>query len=176
MSEIQHCSFKIEINDQYTMKCTIASQKSKEVITLDDKDVNKENIPITIQFKMNEIIVCQKNSMNNSIEFMKDWIDNPNDYKYYQITYQNKSYSVIAEVLFGLIIYQYKSKIEKEYIIDNVTIKLQHSDLVLEKRMKISMESIGFTDIIFTSKLCDYQEQGEIMNDILDHYEEFKKY
>ena len=50
-----------------------------------------------------------------SIHFMKHWFENPNDYSPFNITFQNKEYDLINEMLFALIINEFKKKVEKDY-------------------------------------------------------------
>ena len=44
---------------------------------------------------------------------MKDWINNSLEFKQYHIQYQEKEFFLIAEVMFALVINQFKQQIEK---------------------------------------------------------------
>ena len=70
-------------------------------------------------------------------------IEEPESIKYYETEYYNKSYSLIAEVMFALIIDEYLSQIEKNYIIENTIIELPSNNLKSNYRIKIALESIG---------------------------------
>ena len=78
----------------------------KEKVDENDKDhiikLNNQNddyLPIRIAFDMNEIIIGKETP--NSIDFMKEWIDHPEEFKLYTINYQNNQHTVIAESLFA---------------------------------------------------------------------------
>ena len=85
MTQIQHCTFQIQINQEYKLKCFINKEEQEEFITPN------------ILFNTNEILINQEN--DKAIDFIKEWIDNPEDFKEYKINYQNKEYSVISELL-----------------------------------------------------------------------------
>ena len=93
------CIFQIQINKENKIKCSILKEENKEQIIQDFVDIN-------ISFDMNEIIIGNKTE--NSINFFNDLIEQPNTFKQYKITYQNKEYSVIADVLFALYLSQIK--------------------------------------------------------------------
>ena len=56
----------------------------------------------------------------SSFEFGEELFINPHDFKLYDIELYGKEYSVIAEVLFALIINEFKEQIEK-----NLLLKIQ---------------------------------------------------
>ena len=64
-----------------------------------------------------------------------------------EFQYQNKEYDVIAELLFALIINEFKKKIEKEFIIDETIVYLPFHDNRFTNRMKISLEAIKMKGI-----------------------------
>ena len=74
---------------------------------------------------------------------MKDWIEQPDKFIEYPINYQNKEYSTIAEMLFGLIIQEFVERVTKEYIIDHVVVHIPTRDYQAVERMKTSLKSIG---------------------------------
>ena len=130
-----HSTLTINITEQYQLQCIITDEKETEhIIKLNNQ--NDNYLPITIAFDMNEIIIGKETT--NSISFMKEWIDHPEIFKEYQIYYQNKEYTVIAELLFALIINEFKKKIEKDYIIDETVVYIPSHDNRLIQRMKIS--------------------------------------
>ena len=153
MTQIQHCTFQIQINQEYKLKCFINKEEQEEFITPN------------ILFNTNEILINQEN--DKAIDFIKEWIDNPEDFKEYKITYQNKEYSVISELLFALIIREYKNKIEKQFIIDDTIVTIPNDNYYISKRIRTSLESIGLINITISS-FNNYLQQGEILDEIIE--------
>ena len=89
--------------------------KEEKIIQFDHN--KQEEYPVTISFDNNKITVCEENE--NSIHFIDDLMQQPENYKMYNIEFQGKSYSVIAEVLFALIINSFAEEVEKEHDIEN---------------------------------------------------------
>ena len=55
-----HCSFKIHISQQFTIKCSIITPDEQETpITIQE---NKEEYPICLEFTNKDIIICQENA------------------------------------------------------------------------------------------------------------------
>lgn len=188
-----HCSIQLFISDLNTLKCSIIKEdETEEIITLNnDLENNLENnsntniqqqYPIMISFTKNEVIICQKISYQNQneiieIEFMNDWIQFPNKYKKYPFTFQGKQYNAIAEVFFALIINEFKNKITKKYIIDDCYVEIPSNDYTLIRRIKVSLESIGLNNIFVNNDIeFDYEEQGDILHDVIKQNDEFRKY
>ena len=118
----------IEITQQNTICCSyIDSQKKETVIYLQNQ--HQKYIPLTLSFCDNKIIIGEQHE--NGIEFMQDLLTNPQEFKTYQFTYQNKEYNVIAEVLFALIVNEFKHQIEKEFIIEE-TILTFHQTVIIQ--------------------------------------------
>ena len=122
MTQNNHCTLLIDINKHNNNKCSIIDSENKEQQIKINENQQDEYSPISIAFDMNEIIVNEQRK--DSIDFFADWIEQPEEFKEYEIKYQNKQYSVISEVLFALIMVQYKSKIDKQYINTIVNINL----------------------------------------------------
>ena len=74
------------------------------------------------QLNENESYENKENKEIKQINIIKDLINQPNTYKLYQIKYQQKQYEITFEVLFALIIDQFKQNIEKKYIIDETIV------------------------------------------------------
>ena len=55
-------------------------------------------------------------------------IENPTEFKEYKIEYKNKEYSLIFEVVFGLLIDEFKKNIEKDFIIKETYIEIETND------------------------------------------------
>ena len=173
MTEDKHTILHIEINNQYQMKCSVIdSDYNKHNIKIHEKQQD-EYSPISITFEMNKIIITEERE--NSIKFINEFIDQPEEYKEYPIRYQNKEYKVIAEVLFAIIISQIINKIEKEWIIDDVILTIPKKNYQIVSRMRISLESIGIEQLTINS-YDKYIEQGEILNEILNKNSEYEKY
>ena len=168
--------FKIIITKKYKLQCfVIDSNKKKIPIQLEEK--KKEYIPC-ICFNQNEIKVCQNLKDENTIHFIEDWIKNPDEFKLYTITYNNKEYQLISEVLFGLVIEEFRKKAVKEWIIEKVVIDLQtkhKKKKIALNRIKVSLDAIGFDGITFDIMKFDYTQQGQHLDDILEKKEAYEK-
>ena len=105
---------KIIITKQYCLQCLLVDSKNHQNI-IQLKENQNEIIP-SLSFDDSRIIISGQ--QEQSIHFIKDLFDKPNEYKKYNFIYLGKEYSVIAEVLFGIIIDAVKRKIEKEWIIE----------------------------------------------------------
>ena len=55
---------------------------------------------------------------------------------------------ILPEIIFSMIINEYKKIIEKEYIIDETFLNLPKRDYLIFEMMKVSLESIGLMNII----------------------------
>ena len=171
-----HYLFKITINNQNKFKCSIININNNNEFTFNLQQNQDEYSQLSISFNMNEIIVDE--GIKDSIEFINDLIEHPEEFKQYKITYQGQEYEVIAEVLLALIFYQYKNKIEKEFIIDETILQFEteEENNMLINRIKVALEAIDCRLNEFEIPEYDYQEQGEILQKILDKYIEYNKY
>ena len=163
-----------ERNDKYYLKINTIDCIENNT---QNEEEEKEYLPIIIAFDMNEIIVCKE--IANSIDFMKEWIEQPEMFKEYTIYYQDKEYNVIAELLFALIINEYTKKMEKQFILKETTFKLPEkyqSNTNFINRFKISLESIGLKGIEFDDPEFDYSNQAKILHTIIDNSSEYEKY
>ena len=162
-----HTIFKIQISKQFTLKCSLINEEEKEIII-------KEIIP-SIKFNTNTIDLQEKES-ENVISFMKQWIENPDDYSTYSIEYQDETYNLLPEVLFAIIVDEIKKEVEKEYIIDETILISPTRDYFILERLKISLESIGLTNISFSLFSFDYSQQGEYLYKLLEKKKEMDFY
>ena len=110
---------KIVVTTDYHLQVLLVELENKETVFKLIED--KEEIDPCISFNGNFITIGKENE--TSIDFMKEWIENPDEYKMYSVLFQGKEYSVLSEVLFALIINEYKQKIERENIIKCTWIK-----------------------------------------------------
>ena len=171
-------TFQIEITSDYLLQCSLIDSKgNKQVIEIQE---NIKHYPVSIEFNQNEIQVCQQNHTSNNIYFMKEWLENPNYFKFYEIHFQGKKQFVIAEVLFALIIDVFKTAVEKNYILYNTHIVIPTDNALFIDRIQISLESIDLKGIILKDDIVgfDYQNQGLILHEILtkrNKYDKFKR-
>ena len=166
-------TFKIQITTNYQLKCSIIDDNNKEtIITLPQS--NQQEITPSITFSNYTISLCEKNineKENTQIEFMKNWIEHPESFSTHQIVFQNKEYSLLPEVLFSLIIREYKTKIEKEFIIDQTIIQMPSRDFLVFERIKTSLEAIGLKNIFSEMFSYDYSQQEEMLNELIQKKE-----
>ena len=176
MTQNNHCSLCITISEEYKLQVKVIDEQDKDHFIKINEHQQEEYLPITIAFDMNEIIVCQER--DDSIQFMKEWIEHPTQHKEYSITYQKKGYTVISELLFALIINEFKKKIKKEFIIDETIVHVPSNDYRLINRIRISLESIGLKEITINpiENYSSYSEQGEYLQEILEKQREYEKY
>ena len=114
--------FKIRINEQYQLQVSyIDSEKRETIIQLNN---NKQDwySPV-ISFRDNKITVCPEDK-EDAIEFIEELVEESRRFKIYEIQYQDKDYFAIAEVLFALIINEFKQIVEKEYIITKTVVEI----------------------------------------------------
>ena len=168
-----HCTLEITISEQHQLQCIVIDKKeTKHIIKLNNQ--NDNYLPIRIAFDMNEIIIGKETP--NSIDFMKEWIDHPEIFKEYRIRYQNKEYNVISELLFALIINEFKKKIEKDFIIDEIKFTLPTENKEFVNRFKISLDSIDLKGIEFDDSEYNYQNQGDLLENLIEKIDEYNKF
>ena len=168
--------FKIIITKEYKIKCSwIDSEKKETTININNKET--EYYPINISFINNKIVICQENTNENTVLFFEEWINQPHEFKEYKIHYQNKEYILIAEVLFALILKEFTSQIEKEYIIEKTEIQLPKENKEFNFRILTALDSIGLKDIELEEEDIEYEykNQGEILNEIIEKNESYRK-
>ena len=169
--------FKIIISNEYELQCFVITPENEQIqIKLNREDEeNNDFQPITIRFDMNEIIIGEDNY--EPIEFMRNWIERSEDYDEYEIQFRNKEYHLIPEVLFALIINEYKKVVEKDFIIDQTVFDIQIlTNEMFINRLKISLESIGLNGFMYNIPEFIYTEQAELLFEIIDEYNQFQKY
>ena len=173
MNKNNHISFKIKITNNYKIQCSIINEEKEIIIKLLSEDLNEE-YSSCVSFENNKISICKET--NNSIYFLKEWIENPDNYSTKQIFFQNNEYNLLPEVMFSLIINDFKKIIEKEYIIDETIVEISSRDHVLLERIKISIEAIGLNNIQINPLSYDYLEQGKQLFDLIQRKERDEKY
>ena len=157
MKEINRQEFKITITKEYQIQIN------------DGKEYNP-----SIQFDGNEIHFFGN---EDSIDFMKEWMEHPEKFKEYTIKYQGKEYAVIAEVLFALIVNEIKQKKERNEIFTSTEIKVDDNlkkNKQFINRLKVSLESIGMKGIEYDDVEYDYEKQGDLFQEILEKKYKFE--
>ena len=95
----KYCSFQIEINNQKKIKISIINiNKKRTIFQLPKK--TKEYFPITIEFGINNKIVCEENT--NNISCIKELFEKQDQYHFKTILFHQKEYQVLNEVIFSL--------------------------------------------------------------------------
>ena len=109
--------------------------KLELAISRESLKINGILYPINIEFDNNEIIVCDP---LKSDYWIKEFLDNPTDFKRYSIEYQDKKYEVLAETLLTLIIFKLKNQLTG--IINEIEINIpEGSDQEIIQRIKSSL-------------------------------------
>ena len=76
---MNHVVFKIKITPNYHLQIFIITEENKEIkVKLLSEENNKEEYSLCISFSSNSISICNEENQN-SIYFMKDWIENPDN-------------------------------------------------------------------------------------------------
>ena len=168
-------TFSITITKDYKLICTIINIENQESsVYLDENNQTEEYIPC-ISFHNDRIMICQENEQN-SINFLEEFIENPEQFELYSFEFQGKEYKIIAEVLFALIINEFKQKIEREYIIDQTIVQFPSQHCQISERIRNSLESIGLKNIFVDSLSFDYSEQSEVLQELLEKKDQIDTY
>ena len=183
------------ITKEFRLKCTVVDYQGKEKNIQFEYNREKEDIPITIEFDMNEIIIGKE--MNEITDenvisynsFWKDFIESPELYKEYKIHYRRKEYSIIAEMFLALIFYEFKNIIDKSYIIRNVIFdfpEIISSNSLIMERIITALIAIGFENFNYDESGEErleygrirefYKEQGNLLHEIIEERKEFIMY
>ena len=154
-------TLKIIITQDYKLQVKHILSKNNETFVYLPNNHQEVSYDPCILFNGNSISICQNNIQ--SIHFLQQWLDNPDEYTFYTVQFQNKEYKLLAEVLFALIISEFKQIIEKEYIIENTILELSTKNKKAIQRIKISLNALGLNgmEIDDNNILFDYSEQGE---------------
>ena len=140
-------TFKLILTKDYQLQCLVIDPNNQETIIHLSNNDGDQYIPC-ICITNNHFSVCQNNEQ--STHFIKEWFDTPNEFKTYHFTFQEKEYNILPEVLFSLIINEFKKKAEKQFIIDEIVVEIPSDSNKLYQRIKTSLESIGFENIEIT--------------------------
>ena len=155
--------FKIIISKEFKLQCLLIDSENKEEI-IQIKENQNEYIP-SILFDKTSIQICPNNT---NLNIIKDLINEPDNYKYYSNEYQLNHYELIFEILFALIILEFKEIIQKNYIIENTIVQLPTHDNRVIRRIQISLETLNLPNIEINPITFDgYEEQGDKFYDIL---------
>ena len=153
----QHCVVKLQIKNNQTISVSIITDDNEIIpITLNN---NQLECPMFITFKDFSYSIGQDDEKGNRIYFLQDLFTESSLYKYYEITFHQKDYKLIAEVLIGLIMNEFKKKIEQKYIIDESFVEIETEDPDVIGRISIAIEAIGMKNEV--EYQADYQEYIE---------------
>ena len=143
-------------------------------------------IQITQNYQLNLYQINQQEeqtpiefSLNESIDFIMNWLEKPEDYSLLNYQFQNTNYQVLPEVIFALIVYDIKKSIERNYIIENTIIELPRENKKILQRIKISLQAINLNGIqIDKNEIIeyDYTQQGEVSQRIIEKKEMYNEY
>ena len=165
-------SFKIIITNNYKLQCSLINEQDQEIkIQLFEKQ--QEEYTPCICYEGNMISVCQKEE--KSIHFIQQWIDNPNEFIKQEVHFQKKTFQVLPEILFAIIINEFKKKSEKEYILDETIVEIPSKDHQINERIKKSLESIGLKNVVVNPFDYDYENQVEILLEMIEQSEKIEK-
>ena len=159
-------NFKINITADFQLLCSILDEQNQKKIIV--------QTPPSITFNSNTINICKEEKEEEAqqkIYFMKKWVENPDDYSTYPIVFQAKTYELLPEVLFAIIINEIKKKIEKECIIQTTIIELPINDPKVLQRIKISLQGIKLNGIVISEDEeihYDYQQQDYYLQEIIE--------
>ena len=160
---------KIQITQNYTIHCSYQNEQNIQTnIHLNPELPQEEYIPC-ISFNNNTISVCKEEEPNN-IQFIQQWIEEPENNTTYQVQFYNKTYHFIPEVLFAFIIERFKKQIEHQFIIEETLVKIPTRDFLFVERIKTSLESIDLKNIEIEKEEkidFDYENQGEEMFELM---------
>ena len=97
--------------------------------------------------------------------------------KTYKINFQGKDYEIIAEVLFALIINEFKQIVEKEFIITKTVIEMPVNNKTLNSRILTALDAIGLKEMELEDEEInyDYKDQGHILTELLEKNEEYER-
>ena len=158
-------NLKIIISNQLQLKCVVIDKNNTEsTIKLNPKD-DQDEYSLTFTFE------------NNNIDYIQHLIQSPEDYKLYTIQFDQQEYQVVAEVLFALILDDFIKSAKKQYILCRTFIELPNENKMFEERINVSLDAIGLKGIDIGEEITyDYEEQGMILNEILEKKETKQKY
>ena len=85
----------------------------------------------------------------------------------YSFSYQNQQYSVVAEVLFALLVEEFKSKIQNNCFIYSTLIDVPKEYRSITTRINNSLNAIGIVGLKIDTKRYDYKNQFEILKELI---------
>ena len=158
-------TFTILITPTYTLHCTISTPETTTPLKLTPD--HPDDFHPTVDFTPNHIRI-PPTPTSTSLTFLQAFIEHPDDFTPYTVTYHGKTHSVLPEILFAIIINEYKTKIEKCHVIDATVVQTPSRDSFLADRLRVSLEAIGLRNIFVNASSFDYSEQGDVLNEILE--------
>ena len=150
------------------------NSSEKEIIIKLNKNNKQEEYNPSITFTDSSFSICDENEIN----LLEELNHNPEEFKFYTIQFQHKQYSVLFEVLFAIIISEFKKSIEKEFIITKTIIEFEKENKIVKERIKIALQAIGLKGIIIKTRKTEYkyEDQGSLLNELLERINEYQHY
>ena len=164
---------------QYKFKCVFENRETVETLRVIDR---QDEYFLSLAVDGNKLIFCEEKEGNNAISFMQDWFKKSEENIKYPITYLGTEYSLSAPAIFGIIINEFKKKIDKKYIIDSVNVQFYiKKNKIVNNGMNAIFKALGIqnNDLEFLEEEnFDYSEDMKIMKEILEKkkiYEGYQK-
>ena len=154
------------ISNEYQFQCFLINEENKEEtqIELNQNEKQQENQSLTFTLE------------NNNIKFFEDLINNTEEYKLYTIQLQKEEYQVVAEILLALILDDFIHKAKKDFIIEKTLVEFQNENKMLKERINVALDAAGLNGIEIGEEITyNYEEQGNILNKLLEKKEAIEK-
>ena len=165
-------TLKITITQDFLLQIKLINSEDKEIVIKLPENQQEYYSP-SIEFNQNSIITCQNDE--KSIHFMKEWIQNSKNSTKYTIQFQEREYKLLPEVLFAIIISEFKKNIEKHYIIEETIVEIPSENHCISERIKTSLESISLQNVVVNPVPVDYSDQADYLQEILEMKETIEK-
>ena len=171
MLKFQHKKLKLRITKEFKFQCSLLDSNNIETICQPIPTIEQYIPCITFQ---NDIILFCKNHPN-AIHFLKEWFQNPNEFRMYNFTYQGEEFSVIAEVLFALLVEEFKGKIQNNCFIYSTIVDVPKEYKSLLNRIYVSLDAIGIVGLKYEKNGYEYKEQIELLKELMKRKEDHRK-
>ena len=102
----KNIQFKIKITETHQLQVSYIDTENKETIIQLNNNKQDWYSPV-ISLRDNKITVCSEEK-EDAVHFIEELFTHPQSFKTYKINFQERDYEVVAEVLFALIINEFK--------------------------------------------------------------------
>ena len=101
----------------------------------------------------------------------------PDEFLTYSVKFQNKTFDLLPEVLFAIIIHDLLKRIKRDFVIKNTQIELEDQNKLLLNRIKVSLNSNNLVDLEEDYDVdYDYTDQGDHLFEIIQKKETMENY